>query len=387
MEEITLSVVMVAEADSPYLECALYSVYNALYGMDIEVFIVDRGLSGELREKISTAFPKASVMKGDGPGWTAAANAAMRQANGEYLLLMDPTIMVGEETLRRFFFQLDQEPTIGALGLRILDTHGELVPESKRSFPHLNLLLYRLYGLSDLFPRSKKYASYYLPDLTGDKEHEVDVLSAHYMLLRREALVKVDFLDESLDRRMVDIDFCLRMWQAGYKIMYMPERVLSCETIPEEESREDWRALIDALSGFYAKHGEKIGGLDRTLCSLGLSLYPLRRSLISSSSHCYQPAKQRRLLILCGGSNYSTLETLARERIPNLKGVAHWNLNEERVMGAISRRNQIKGYTDYLFCLPDVRLDQLFLFMEKQPNKSSFYHIYIKPLDRLISLG
>ena len=136
MEEITLSVVMVAEADSPYLECALYSVYNALYGMDIEVFIVDRGLSGELREKISTAFPKASVMKGDGPGWTVAANAAMRQASGEYLLLMDPTIMVGEETLRRFFFQLDQEPTIGAVGLRILDTHGELVPESKRSFPH-----------------------------------------------------------------------------------------------------------------------------------------------------------------------------------------------------------------------------------------------------------
>ena len=205
MEEITLSVVMVAEADSPYLECALYSVYNALYGMDIEVFIVDRGLSGELKEKISTAFPKASVMKGDGPGWTVAANAAMRQASGEYLLLMDPTIMVGEETLRRFFFQLDQEPTIGAVGLRILDAHGELVPGSKRSFPHLNLLLYRLYGLSDLFPRSRKYASYYLPDLTGDKEHEVDVLSAHYMLLRREALVKVDFLDESLDRRMVDI--------------------------------------------------------------------------------------------------------------------------------------------------------------------------------------
>ena len=52
MEEITLSVVMVAEADSPYLECALYSVYNALYGMDIEVFIVDRGLSGELKKKI-----------------------------------------------------------------------------------------------------------------------------------------------------------------------------------------------------------------------------------------------------------------------------------------------------------------------------------------------
>lgn len=387
MDEITLSVVMMAEADTPYLECALYSVYNALYGMDIEVFIVDRGLSAGFKDKILVAFPKVIVVTSGKEEWPVAANVAMRQAGGEFLLLMDPTMLVGEETLRRFFFQLDQESAIGAVGLRILDTHGELVRLSKRAFPHLNLLLYRLFGLSDLFPRSPKYASYFLPDLSGDKEYEVDSLSIHYMLLRREALDKVGFLDESLNGRMVDVDLCLRLWQAGYKVMYMPERVLSCVEIREEESQADWRALLDALNGFYAKHGERISGKERMLCSLGLSLYPLTHRLFSSSPRRYSPARQRRLLILSGEKNYPELKTLAENQIRDLRQVAHWNLNEERVMGAINRRNQIKGYTDYLFCLPDVRLDQLFLFMERQPNKSSFYHLYIKSLDRFISLG
>jgi hypothetical protein len=63
-----------------------------------------------------------------------------------------------------------------------------------------------------------------------------------------------------------------------------------------------------------------------------------------------------------------------------------WSLNENRVLDAISRRNQMKKFTDIVFCYPDVRFEQLFLFMEQQPNKEIQYHIYNKNTNHFTSL-
>ena len=63
-----------------------------------------------------------------------------------------------------------------------------------------------------------------------------------------------------------------------------------------------------------------------------------------------------------------------------------WDLNENRVLDAISRRNQIQKFTDIVFCYPDVRFEQLFLFMEQHPNKEMQYHIYNKNTDKFTSL-
>lgn len=63
-----------------------------------------------------------------------------------------------------------------------------------------------------------------------------------------------------------------------------------------------------------------------------------------------------------------------------------WSLNENRVLDAISRRNQMKKFTDIVFCYPDVRFEQLFLFIEQHPSKDICYHIYNKNSDTFTSL-
>ena len=54
-----------------------------------------------------------------------------------------------------------------------------------------------------------------------------------------------------------------------------------------------------------------------------------------------------------------------------------WNLNEERVMDAICRRNQMKRFTDLVFCYPDARFEQMLLLMDKVADKRINYHIVI----------
>ena len=67
-----------------------------------------------------------------------------------------------------------------------------------------------------------------------------------------------------------------------------------------------------------------------------------------------------------------------------LEFVNLWDLDVERVMDAICRKNQMKGFTDYAFCFPDARYEQMLLFMDKLVNKKAVYHIYTKKSGRLV---
>ncbi|MCC8143918.1 MAG: glycosyltransferase family 2 protein, partial [Tannerellaceae bacterium] len=61
------------------------------------------------------------------------------------------------------------------------------------------------------------------------------------------------------------------------------------------------------------------------------------------------------------------------------------DLYDLRVMDVICRRNQMKGFTDFAFCYPDVRFEQMLLYMDKMVNKKVTYHIYNKYAGQLIS--
>ena len=63
--------------------------------------------------------------------------------------------------------------------------------------------------------------------------------------------------------------------------------------------------------------------------------------------------------------------------MPDLEFVNLWDLDVERVMDAICRRNQMKRFTDLVFCYPDARFEQMLLLMDKVADKRINYHIVI----------
>ena len=77
-------------------------------------------------------------------------------------------------------------------------------------------------GLCKFFPRSKRFASYYMGHLSPDEIHSVEILSGAFMLLRRETLDKVGLLDETFFMYGEDIDLSYRILQGGYRNYYFP---------------------------------------------------------------------------------------------------------------------------------------------------------------------
>jgi hypothetical protein len=115
---------------------------------------------------------------------------------------------------------MDAHPDAGGLGVKMIDGKGRFLPESKRGLPTPSVAFYKIFGLSKLFCRSKRFARYHLGHLDENQTHEVDVLAGAFMLLRLSVLDKVGLLDEDYFMYGEDIDLSYRITKSGFKNYY-----------------------------------------------------------------------------------------------------------------------------------------------------------------------
>lgn len=219
-----LSVIIVNYNVEHFLEQCLHSVLKSLKGIDSEVFVVDNNSVDGSVEMVRNKFPLVNCISNrENAGFSKANNQAIRIAKGEYILLLNPDTLVEEDTFSKVISFMDSHNDAGGLGVKMLDGKGNFLPESKRGLPTPSVAFYKIFGLSALFPKSKKFGKYHLTYLDNNKTHEVDVLSGAFMLMRKTALDKVGLLDEEFFMYGEDIDLSYRIQKGGFKNYYFPE--------------------------------------------------------------------------------------------------------------------------------------------------------------------
>ena len=176
--------------------------------------------------------------------------------------------------------------------------------------------------------------------------------------------------------------------QAGYKNLYYPERLLHYKG---ESAKQDDKRYIEAFYGamliFYQKYYPNSSGFLRGLIRLAVRLKALTASGKGPAKQKKKGLPHRRLLVISEADHFDQVKMACGEAMPTLERASLWNLDEERVMNAICRRNQMKGFTDYVFCYPDVRFEQMLLFMDTLKSKQVSYHIFNTKSGRLVSAG
>jgi GT2 family glycosyltransferase len=321
-------------------------------------------------------------------GFAAANNQAIGQCRGEYVLLLNPDTLLGEENIRTLCFFLDEHPEAGGIGVKMIDGHGAFLPESKRSFPSPWVSFCKLSGLSKLFPASGWLARYSLSYLNPDRQHRVEVLAGAFMLLRHEALNRAGGLDEAFFMYGEDIDLSWRLVLHGYTNYYIPERILHYKG--ESTKRGDPRFVKDfygAMRIFYEKYYPRSGRLMSWLIRLAIELGALAALVARPAGKGRKrKPKKRRLLVICREAHFESIREAALKRMPELEFVNLWSLDSHRIMDAICRRNRMKAFTDIAFCCPpDLRFEQMLLFMDSMADKKITYHIYNPESGYLVS--
>jgi GT2 family glycosyltransferase len=190
---------------------------KALNGINGQVFVVDNNSIDGSVDMVRRKFPEIELIL------NKDNNQAILLSDAEYVLLLNPDTVVEEDTFSKVIDFMDAHQEAGGLGVRMLDGKGKFLPESKRGLPTPAVAFYKIFGLSKLFPRSKKFGQYHLGHLSEFETNQIEILSGAFMLMRSEALDKVGLLDEAFFMYGEDIDLSYRIIKGGYKNYYFPE--------------------------------------------------------------------------------------------------------------------------------------------------------------------
>lgn len=219
-----ISIIIVNYNVEYFLEQCLNSVKKALTNVNGEVFVVDNNSIDGSVDMVARKFPEYNLIANkDNRGFSKANNQAMLLSDSEYVLLLNPDTVVEEDTFSKVIDFMDAHPDAGGLGVRMLDGKGKFLPESKRGLPTPKVAFYKIFGLSKVFPRSKKFGQYHAGHLSEFETNEIEILSGAFMLMRADALEKVGLLDEAFFMYGEDIDLSYRIIKGGYKNYYFPE--------------------------------------------------------------------------------------------------------------------------------------------------------------------
>ncbi len=259
-----LSVIIVNYNVKYFLEQCLCSVLEALKNIDGEIIVVDNNSSDGSRDFLSNRFKSVEfVWNHENEGFAKANNTGLKNAIGDYILFLNPDTIVPEDCFEKCISFIQSNNDSVALGVKMFDGSGKFLKESKRAFPSPMTSLYKLSGLTWLFPRSKIFAKYHLGYLDKNKNHEVDVLAGAFMIMPNQILKDVGSFDERFFMYGEDVDLSYRIQKASYKNFYFAE---SCIIHFKGESTKKGslnyvRMFYKAMSVFVQKHygGTKAG--------------------------------------------------------------------------------------------------------------------------------
>jgi len=230
--QFDLAIIIVNYNTRELLGDCLNSILASHASFTYQVCVVDNNSPDDSARMVREAFPQVHLIESQVNGGYAYANNvglramgfdASRSSNADYpryALLLNPDTILPPSALQEMLAFMDAHPEAGAAGPRLVLPNGQLDRACRRSFPTPEVALYRLTGLSLLFPRSRRFGRYNLGYLDPAETTEVDSVVGAFMMVRGQVVRQVGLLDENFFMYGEDLDWAYRIKQAGWKIYY-----------------------------------------------------------------------------------------------------------------------------------------------------------------------
>jgi len=232
-------------------------VQKATADLQAQVIVIDNNSSDNSINYLQPRFPSIHFLANkENTGFGRACNQGIKLAKGKYVLFLNPDTIVPEDCFKKCIAFFESHPDAGALGIKMLDGGGSFLKESKRSFPSPKTSLYKLFGLSKLFPRSKTFSKYHLGNLDENENHQVDVLAGAFMMVRKEVLDGTGGFDEVFFMYGEDVDLSYRIQKTGYKNYYFSgSNIIHFKGESTRKGSLNYvRLFYNAMSVFVGKH-------------------------------------------------------------------------------------------------------------------------------------
>jgi hypothetical protein len=223
MAPTDLSICIVNYQAADYLRNCLLSIYSNPPQGACEIIVVDNGSSDGSLKMLHDEFPGVTVIENPANlGFTAPTNQALQSAQGLFLLLLNPDTIVHAQALDLLTGFLREHPRVGICGPKVLNTDGSLQAPCRRGESRPWAVISYFLRLHRLFPQSKLFGGYLMNYMSEDATHEVAGVAGSCMLIRRQVIDQIGYLDERFFAYQEDADYCFQARRAGWQVYYVP---------------------------------------------------------------------------------------------------------------------------------------------------------------------
>jgi GT2 family glycosyltransferase len=234
-----LSIIIVSYNTKDFLIQCLTSIFEQTASLDFEVIVVDNNSMDESIREVKAKFPQVRVVVNEtNQGFAKASNQGLRLMKGKYALLLNPDTVVLNNALSKMVKFMEEHKRTGILGCQILNGDGSL---QRAAFPPPSLWTsitsklnlgrflpggashYYRYHLERLFPPHLTNCYYDHKYKISQKPFRVGWVSGASLLIRKNTIKDVGFLDENLFLFGEDADWCCRAREKNWGVMLMPQ--------------------------------------------------------------------------------------------------------------------------------------------------------------------
>jgi GT2 family glycosyltransferase len=221
MTKPDLSIIIVSWNVRELLANCLRSVLRQT-GLTLQIIVVDSASSDGSAVMVAEEFPEVELVAcEENVGFPRGNNLGLARANGRFLLLLNPDTIVHDDALAKMVAYLEENPQVGVVGPQLLNDDGT-VQSSRRRFPSLKTAFFESTWLQPYAPQAV-LDHYYVCDVADDETAVVDWVMGACLLIRQEVVAKVGGLDEAYFMYSEELDYCRRIHEAGWQVVYYPQ--------------------------------------------------------------------------------------------------------------------------------------------------------------------
>ncbi len=223
--KIDLSIIILNYNTRELLRDCLNSIKKSkLNNYSYEIIVVDNASTDGSARMVEEEFEEVKlIINRKNLGFAAGNNRGFQKAKGKYVLLLNPDTIIQPETLKTMIAFMEENPKVGAATCRVELPDGRLDDACHRGFPTpWNAFAY-FSGLAKIFPKFKPFTGYTLTHLPLDKTHEIDSGVGAFLMIRSKIGKELNWLDEDYFWYGEDLDFCYRLREKGWQVMFVPK--------------------------------------------------------------------------------------------------------------------------------------------------------------------
>lgn len=223
-----LSIIIVNYNTGPLTKALVESLLSdAKLPKRTEIIVVDNNSQDESVSFLRSDYPEITVIDNkENLGLAAGINIGIKHGKGQYYLVLNPDMIAPEGSVATLVEYMDAHKDVGMAGGKLISPNGKLQYSCYRFYTPMTIV-YRRTFLGKTKRGKRAVSRFLMKDYDHKNPRDVDWLMGACLIVRRKAAEDTKGMDQRFFLYFEDVDWCRRIWEAGWKVTYVPQAVFS----------------------------------------------------------------------------------------------------------------------------------------------------------------